>query len=86
MFDRGISYEGDLIDLAVLGNVVEKSGAWYTYKGTRLGQGRENAKEFLCDNKDLAQEIRDAVLDIKGLGEALKTPPEAAVEGAASRL
>jgi recombination protein RecA len=83
MFDRGISYEGDLIDLAVLVNVVEKSGAWYTYKGTRLGQGRENAKAFLGDNKDLAQEIRVAVLDIKGLGEALKTPPSAEVEGAA---
>jgi recombination protein RecA len=83
MFDRGISYEGDLIDLAVLGNVVEKSGAWYTYKGTRLGQGRENAKAFLCDNKDLAQEIRVAVLNDKGLGDAMKTPPGAEVEGAA---
>src|SRR5947207_1719555 len=59
MFDRGISYEGDLIDLAVLANVVDKSGAWYTYKGTRLGQGRENAKNFLFENKDLAQEIRE---------------------------
>ena len=45
MFDRGISYEGDLIDLAVLANVVEKSGAWYTYKALRLGQGRENSKQ-----------------------------------------
>src|SRR5437762_11740251 len=67
MFDRGISYEGDLIDLAVACNVVEKSGAWYTYKGTRLGQGRENAKQFLFENKDLAQEIRQAVLVSKGL-------------------
>jgi recombination protein RecA len=67
MFDRGISYEGDLLDLAALGNVVEKSGAWYTYKGTRLGQGRENAKQFLSDNKDLADEIRTAVLESKGL-------------------
>ena len=47
MFDRGISYEGDLIDLAVLANVVEKSGAWYTYKALRLGQGRENSKNYL---------------------------------------
>ncbi|HEX8524283.1 MAG TPA: recombinase RecA [Tepidisphaeraceae bacterium] len=67
MFDRGISYEGDLLDLAALGNVVEKSGAWYTYKGTRLGQGRENAKQFLQDNRDLADEIRQAVLTSKGL-------------------
>ncbi|MBV8781729.1 MAG: recombinase RecA, partial [Phycisphaerae bacterium] len=67
MYDRGISYEGDLLDLAALGNVVEKSGAWYTYKGTRLGQGRENAKQFLFEQKDLAQEIRQAVLESKGL-------------------
>src|SRR5450432_1176980 len=67
MFDRGISYEGDLIDLASLGNIVEKSGAWYNYKATRLGQGRENAKHFLSENKDLAEEIRQAVLESKGL-------------------
>src|SRR5690349_4672834 len=75
MFDRGISYEGDLLDLAAIGNVVEKSGAWYTYKGTRLGQGRENAKQFLSENKDLADEIRQAVLERKGL---LGTPAAAA--------
>ncbi|MGE5608332.1 MAG: recombinase RecA [Bacillota bacterium] len=67
MFDRGISYEGDLVDLATLGNIVEKSGAWYTYKGTRLGQGRENAKQFLADNKDVAEEIRKAILASKGV-------------------
>ncbi len=67
MFDRGISYEGDLLDLAALSNVVEKSGAWYNYKTTRLGQGRENSKQFLQDNKDLADEIRQAVLTSKGL-------------------
>src|SRR5256886_16865250 len=72
MYDRGISYEGDLLDLAALGNVVEKSGAWYTYKGTRLGQGRENAKQFLSDNKDLADEIRQAVLESKGMIAAKK--------------
>lgn len=79
MYDRGISYEGDLIDLAVLGNVVEKSGAWYTYKATRLGQGRENAKQFLAENKDLAEEIRQAILVNKGMLEkkaALDSPLE----------
>jgi recombination protein RecA len=68
MFDRGISYEGDLIDLAVLANVVEKSGAWYNYKQTRLGQGREIAKQFLTENKDVAAEIRTAILQSKGIG------------------
>jgi recombination protein RecA len=72
MFDRGISYEGDLLDLAVLANVVEKSGAWFNYKATRLGQGRETAKQFLFDNKDLAAEIRHEVLKSKGLLDAKK--------------
>jgi recombination protein RecA len=67
MFDRGISYEGDLLDLAASINVVEKSGAWYNYKAIRLGQGRENSKQFLFDNKDVAKEIRQAVLEAKGL-------------------
>jgi recombination protein RecA len=83
MFDRGISYEGDLLDLAALGNIVEKTGAWYNYKSTRLGQGRENAKQFLSENRDLAEEIRTAVLTSKGLVNAKKamdtplTPDEA---------
>jgi recombination protein RecA len=72
MFDRGISYEGDLLDLAALGNVVEKSGAWYSYKGTRLGQGRESAKQFLFENPDLAAEIRHGVLESKGMLDAKK--------------
>ncbi len=83
MFDRGISYEGDLVDLAVLANVVEKSGAWYTYGGTRLGQGRENSKQFLFDNKDVAEEIRQKILASRGLIDAkraLDTPVEEAVE------
>jgi len=67
MFDRWISYEGDLLDLAAIGNIVEKTGAWYNYKSTRLGQGRENAKQFLATNPDLADEIRQAVLTSKGL-------------------
>ncbi len=82
MFDRGISYEGDLIDLAVLANVVEKSGAWYNYGPTRLGQGRENAKQFMCDNKDLCAEIRKAVLESKGLIDAKRSTesPDPAAE------
>src|SRR5450432_3213657 len=77
MFDRGISYEGDLLDLAVLANVIDKSGAWFNYKTTRLGQGRENAKQFLLENKDLADEIRQAVLESKGMlaKKGAQTPP-----------
>jgi recombination protein RecA len=85
MFDRGISYEGDLLDLAVLCNVVEKSGAWYNYGQMRLGQGRENSKQFLVDNKDVAAEIRTGVFDRQRLnwrqaGAKPRRPPPAAGE------
>jgi recombination protein RecA len=83
MFDRGISYEGDIVDLGVLANVVEKSGAWFNYKSTRLGQGRENAKQFLMDNKDITEEIRKAVLESKGMLASKITVPAAVAEEAA---
>jgi recombination protein RecA len=67
MFDEGISASGDLIDLAVADDVVNKSGAWFSYGEVRLGQGRENAKQFLRENPDLFEEIRLKVLDAKGL-------------------
>jgi recombination protein RecA len=67
MFDNGISYEGDLIDLAAACDVVERSGAWLNYGTVRLGQGRENAKKFLIENKDLSEEIKNKVLVAKGL-------------------
>ncbi len=66
MFDNGISYEGDLIDLGLGCGVLEKSGAWLNYGNMRLGQGRENAKKFLTENKDLCKEIKDKILAAKG--------------------
>lgn len=57
MYGRGISYEGDVLDLAVEHDIVEKSGAWYSFKGERIGQGREKAREFLLENRDLLREI-----------------------------
>jgi len=62
MFDGGISAEGDLIDLAITESIVVKSGSWLSYGDIRLGQGRENAKQFLQDNPDLRKEIRAAIL------------------------
>jgi recombination protein RecA len=62
MFDSGISYTGDLVDLGVTRNVIERQGAWYTFGDVRLGQGRENAKSFLDANADVAEEIRKAIL------------------------
>ena len=57
MYGQGISREGDLIDLGAAQNVVEKSGSWYSYKGERIGQGRENAKQFLKDNPDITERL-----------------------------
>jgi recombination protein RecA len=78
MFNEGISTSGDLLDLAVAANIVEKSGAWFSFKSTRLGQGRENAKQFIKENADLAAELRAAVMDKKGMVNAMQT--EAAAE------
>ncbi len=71
MFDHGISAEGDLLDLAVEQKVVDKSGAWFSYGEMRLGQGRENAKQFLKENADLFEEIRAKVLEAKGVAGAM---------------
>jgi recombination protein RecA len=67
MYGEGISREGDLLDLAVDKRVVEKSGAWFAYSGERLGQGRENAKQFLKDNPTVRQAIEDRVRKELGL-------------------
>jgi recombination protein RecA len=67
MYGEGISREGDLLDLAVERRIVEKSGAWFAYAGERLGQGRENVKQFLRDNPDLRQSIEERVRKELGL-------------------
>ena len=72
MFDSGISTVGDLLDLAVETNIAEKSGAWFTYGKVKLGQGRENAKQFLKDNPELADEFKHKILVAKGLIEEEK--------------
>ena len=67
MYGEGISREGDLLDLAVEKRIVEKSGAWFAYSGERLGQGRENAKQFLKDNVDIRRAIDERVRKELGL-------------------
>jgi recombination protein RecA len=67
MYGEGISREGDLLDLAVEKRIVEKSGAWFAYSGDRLGQGRENAKQFLKENPQIRQAIEDRVRRELGL-------------------
>jgi len=78
MFDSGISAEGDLLDLAIADDIVKKSGAWFNYKDVRLGQGRENVKQFLKDNPDVFAELREGVL-----AKRLPPTPEAATAEAA---
>jgi recombination protein RecA len=73
MFDHGISYEGDLLDLGVACSVIEKSGAHMSFGDVRLGAGREKARQFLIDNKDLCEQIKHKILVAKGLVEDLST-------------
>jgi recombination protein RecA len=85
IYGQGISREGDLIDLGVAQNVVEKSGSWYSYKGDRIGQGRENARQFLKDNPDVRERLeaelraalgltRPAPAGTNGSGPAAESP------------
>ena len=74
MFGQGISYEGDILDLAVTGDIVEKTGAWYSFEDQKIGQGRENAKTFLTDNDDILKSITEKVRSFMGLnGEDVET-------------
>ena len=72
MYGEGISKEGDILDLASEANVVEKSGAWFAWKGERIGQGRENAKEFLKANPVIAADIERAVLEKHGISRKIE--------------
>ena len=70
MYGEGISRAGDMLDLGVLHNIVEKSGTWFSYRGERIGQGRENAKQFLKENKDIAVKLEAEVRKAIGLHSA----------------
>ena len=74
MFGEGISMTGDILDLAANCGVVNKSGAWYAYEGNKIGQGRENAKQYLKDNPEACAEIEQKVREHYGLGK--KEEPE----------
>jgi recombination protein RecA len=78
MYGEGISREGDLLDLAVEKSVVDKSGAWFSFQGERLGQGRENARQFLKDNHDYRGRIELALRELMGLAVPTVPAPAAA--------
>jgi recombination protein RecA len=75
MYGKGISREGSLIDVAVDLGIVKKAGAWYTYEGEQLGQGRENAKVFIAENLELMIEISEKVRQGVGLGQGQAPTP-----------
>jgi recombination protein RecA len=74
MYGEGISKTGELLDLGVKAGVVEKSGAWFSYDSQRLGQGRENAKQFLRDNAEIAGQIETAIRQNAGLAVTIVPP------------
>src|SRR5450432_1530915 len=80
IYGEGISKEGDLIDLGVTHNIVEKSGSWYSYQGERIGQGRENARQFMKDNPDVRLRVDTELRRVLGLPPNMSgfdTPGEA---------
>jgi recombination protein RecA len=81
MYNEGISAEGDVLDLASAASLVDKSGAWFSYNGERMGQGRDQAKEFLRNNPAAMVELRKKLLAAKGIGTLLMSTPELNEEG-----
>ena len=87
MYGEGISAEGDLVDLATKYELIEKSGAWYSYNGERMGQGRDQAKNFLKENRAVGEELRRKILELNKIGvisaATLVDGKGSSVEGAA---
>ena len=74
MYGQGISYEGDVLDLAVSGDIVEKTGAWYSFDDMKIGQGRENSKTYLRENKEVLEKITSKVMSFMGLDQETENP------------
>ena len=76
LYGDGISHEGEVIDMAVELNLMQKSGAWYSYQGNKIGQGRDNAREFLKNNPEVLTEIEDKIRELKGVKTLKKAEAE----------
>ena len=70
MYNQGISYTGDILDLAIQGDIIQKMGSWFSYGDMKIGQGRENSKDFLADNEDVMKEVVTKVKSFMGLDES----------------
>jgi recombination protein RecA len=77
LYGEGISREGEIIELGVLHRIIEKSGSWYTYGKDRIGQGKDNAREYLKEHPEVAQEIESKIRAILGVEGGTATPVEA---------
>jgi recombination protein RecA len=84
LYGEGISREGDLLDLAVNSNILEKSGSWFSYKGERIGQGRENARAFLKENRDTMAKLDAEVRKALGMTPGAAAPPPTAIPAQAT--
>src|SRR3546814_15203052 len=80
MYGSGISREGEIIDLGVQAGVVDKSGAWYSYSGTRIGQGKDNVREYLKEHPELSVEIENKVRETQGIVSRAATFPASEAE------
>jgi recombination protein RecA len=80
VYGRGISREGDVLDLAVEANIVEKSGTWYSYNGERLGQGRENAKNFLREHPEILADAEAKIRQVHNISPVASSPEPALVD------
>ncbi|MGZ5651882.1 MAG: recombinase RecA, partial [Usitatibacter sp.] len=78
LYNEGISREGEIIELGVLHRVVEKSGAWYAYRGEKIGQGKDNTREFLREHPEMAEEIEAKIREAVGIAGGMPRAPEAA--------
>ena len=85
MFGEGISYAGDVLDLAAEVNIINKSGSWYAYAGNKIGQGRENAKQYLKDNPEICEEVAEKVKDHFGLNGPKEEEAPVKEDGAAGK-
>ncbi len=86
MYGEGISAEGDILDLGVTANMIDKSGAWFSINGERMGQGRDQAKEFLKANPKMMTELRAKILSSHGIGKLLMDTPVAGAEGSEAEV
>jgi recombination protein RecA len=78
LYNEGISREGEIIEMGVNHRIVEKSGAWFAYKGEKIGQGKDNTREFLKENPGLAQEIEQKIREAVGIAGGMPVSAEAA--------